>query len=34
MMIFDIPEILIISLMAVLFWIGGRDWVVRRRTRR
>jgi hypothetical protein len=33
-MILDVPEILIIALTAVLFWIGGRDWLTRARTRR
>ena len=26
MMILDIPEILIIALTALLFWLGGSNW--------
>jgi hypothetical protein len=33
-MVLDIPEILILSLTALLFWLGGRDWIIRRRNRR
>jgi hypothetical protein len=30
-MTFDVPELLIIALTALLFWIGGRDWILRHR---
>jgi len=32
-MILDIPEMLILSLTALLFWLLGRDWMIRRRKR-
>jgi hypothetical protein len=33
MILDDIPEKLIVSLTAVLFWLGARDWMIRRRKR-
>jgi hypothetical protein len=29
----DVPEILIVVLMTVLVWVGGRDWINRHRHR-
>jgi hypothetical protein len=33
-MIFDIPEVLIMFLTALVVWIGARDWATRHRGRR
>jgi hypothetical protein len=33
-MIFDVPEILFIVLTALVFWIGGRDALMRGRRRK
>jgi hypothetical protein len=32
-MMLDVPEILILSLTAVLLWIGGKDWLDRHKRR-